>query len=66
MTDVWTTAGVLVGIVAVALSGWELLDPLIALAVAVQILVAGFKLVRESAYGLMDTALPAEERQQIV
>ena len=66
MTDVWTTAGVLVGLVAVALSGWEVLDPLIALAVAVQILVAGFNLVRESAYGLMDTALPAEEQQQIV
>jgi cation diffusion facilitator family transporter len=66
MTDVWTTAGVLVGIVAVALTGWEVLDPLIALAVAVQILVAGYKLVRESAYGLMDTALPAEERKQIV
>lgn len=66
MTDVWTTAGVLVGLVAVALSGWEVLDPLIALAVAVQILVAGFNLVRESAYGLMDTALPAEERQQII
>jgi cation diffusion facilitator family transporter len=66
MTDVWTTAGVLVGIAAVALTGWEVLDPLIALAVAVQILFTGLKLVRESAYGLMDTALPSGEQQQIV
>ncbi len=66
MTDVWTTGGVLVGVIAVALTGWEVLDPLIALAVALQIVVAGTKLVRESVYGLMDTALPAEELQQIV
>ncbi|MGD8585866.1 MAG: cation transporter dimerization domain-containing protein, partial [Chloroflexota bacterium] len=61
-----TTAGVLLGIGAVALTGWEILDPVIALLVAVQILVAGLKLVRESAYGLMDTALPAAELGQIV
>lgn len=66
MTDVWTTGGVLVGVVAVALTGWEVLDPLIALAVAVQIVIAGTKLVRQSVYGLMDTALPADELQQIV
>lgn len=66
MSDVWTTAGVLLGIGAVALTGWEILDPVIALLVAVQILVAGLKLVRESAYGLMDTALPAAELGQIV
>lgn len=66
MTDVWTTVGVLVGIVAVTLTGWEILDPIIAILVAAQILVAGLKLVRESAYGLMDTALPAEEVSQIV
>lgn len=65
MTDVWTTAGVLVGVGAVALTGWEILDPLIALLVAVQILVAGLRLVRESVYGLMDTALPADEVTQI-
>ena len=66
MTDVWTTGGVLVGIVAVAVTGWEILDPIIALLVAAQILVAGFRLVRESVYGLMDTALPAVEVAQIV
>jgi cation diffusion facilitator family transporter len=66
MTDVWTTGGVLVGIVAVGLSGWAILDPLVALLVAVQILYSGFKLVRESVHGLMDTALPAAEVMQIV
>ncbi|UCG24809.1 MAG: cation transporter [Chloroflexota bacterium] len=66
MTDVWTTGGVLLGIVAVALTGWQILDPLIALVVAGQILIAGFRLVQESASGLMDKALPAEELQQIV
>lgn len=65
MTDVWTTGGVLLGIVAVAITGWEILDPIIALLVAVQILVAGLRLVRESVYGLMDTALPAAEVSQI-
>lgn len=66
MTDVWTTAGVLVGIVAVSLTGWAILDPLIALLVAAQILVSGFRLVRESVYGLMDTALPAVEVREII
>jgi cation diffusion facilitator family transporter len=65
MTDVWTTGGVLIGVTAVALTGWELLDPIIALVVAGQILVSGLRLVRESAYGLMDTALPADEVEQI-
>lgn len=65
MTDVWTTAGVLVGVGAVALTGWEIVDPIIALLVAVQVLVAGLRLVRESVYGLMDTALPASEVGQI-
>ena len=66
MTDVWTTAGVLVGIIAVMLTGWELLDPVIALVVAVQILFSGVKLMRESVRGLMDTALPTDEVSQIV
>lgn len=66
MTDVWTTAGVLVGIMAVMLTGWELLDPVIALVVAVQILFSGVKLMRESVRGLMDTALPTDEVSQIV
>lgn len=61
MTDVWTSAGVIVGVAAVALTGWERLDPLIALAVAVNILVTGGGLVRRSAGGLMDRALEDTE-----
>ncbi len=63
MADVWTTLGVILGIVAVTLTGWLWLDPLIALAVALHVLWAGFGLIRESAAGLMDAAWPAEEQQ---
>lgn len=62
MTDVWTTAGVVVGVLLVALTGWLALDPLIAIAVAVNILVVGGRLVWQSGAGLMDTALPDEDR----
>jgi cation diffusion facilitator family transporter len=62
MTDVWTSAGVIAAVAAVALTGWQILDPLIALAVAVNILWSGFHLVRRSVAGLMDAALPAKER----
>jgi len=65
MTDVWTSVGVLVGIVAVALTGWARLDPIIALAVAVQIVWTGVKLIRRSAMGLLDTALPAVEQEAV-
>ena len=62
MTDVWTSAGVLVGVGAVALTGWERLDPIVALVVAGNIVWSGFQIVRNSVLGLMDTALPIEEQ----
>jgi cation diffusion facilitator family transporter len=62
MTDVWTSAGVVAGIALVALTGWQRLDPIIAFAVAVNIVWMGWKLVRETSLGLLDTALPEEER----
>jgi cation diffusion facilitator family transporter len=62
MTDVWTTAGVLGAVGLVALTGWNVLDPLIALAVAAQIVWTGIQLMRRSALGLLDSALPAEEQ----
>ncbi len=62
MTDVWTSAGVLVGVGAVALTGWERLDPIVALVVAGNIVWSGFQIVRNSVLGLMDTALPVEEQ----
>ncbi len=61
MTDVWTSVGVLVAIGLVALTGWERLDAIIALAVAANIIWSGFSLMRRSTLGLMDTALPPEQ-----
>lgn len=65
LTDVWTTAGVVVGVLLVGLTGWLPLDPLIAIAVAVNILVVGGRLVWRSGAGLMDSALPEEERARL-
>jgi cation diffusion facilitator family transporter len=62
MTDVWTSVGVIVGVAAVGLTGWLWLDPLIALAVGLNIVRSGADLVRRSALGLMDTAVPRSER----
>ena len=58
MTDVWTSVGVVIGIGAVAFTGWQPLDPIIALLIAANIIWSGVKLVRRSVLGLMDTALP--------
>ena len=65
MTDVWTSAGVIVGIAVVFISGWNRLDPIIAIIVAINILWTGAKLLRRSVLGLLDTALPAAEHQAI-
>lgn len=65
MTDVWTSAGVLVGIAAVAVTGWYWLDPVIALAVGVNILWAGYRLLRQSLTGLLSAALPAEDLEKL-
>jgi cation diffusion facilitator family transporter len=65
MTDVWTSAGVVLGVGAVALTGWLWLDPVVALGVAAHIVWAGVQLVRRSVQGLLDRALPAAERRAI-
>ena len=65
MTDVWTSAGVIVGIALVALTGWEPLDPIVALAVGVNILWTGYRLLRGSLSGLLSTALPQHEQDEI-
>jgi cation diffusion facilitator family transporter len=65
MTDVWTSAGVVVGVAAVGITGWETLDPLIALAVAANIVVTGIRLMRRSAAGLMDRALSGADLAKI-
>lgn len=66
LTDVWTTVGVIIGVGLVAATGWLLLDALIAIAVALQILWTGFRLMRRSFDGLMDRAIPPAEREAIV
>lgn len=61
MTDVWTSIGVLAAVGLVAITGWTILDPIIALLVAANITRTGFGIVRKSALGLLDTALPPDE-----
>ncbi|HWK27031.1 MAG TPA: cation diffusion facilitator family transporter [Solirubrobacter sp.] len=65
MTDVWTSLGVIAGIAAVSLTGWERLDPIIALLVAANIVVTGSGLLRRSIGGLMDRGLDAPEQAAI-
>jgi len=62
MTDVWTSVGVLAGVGLVALTGWQRLDPIVAIIVAANIVWSGVHIVRKSALGLMDTALPIKEQ----
>ncbi|QWQ85086.1 cation diffusion facilitator family transporter [Corynebacterium glutamicum] len=65
LTDVWTSAGVLVGIAAVAMTGWYWLDPVIALAVGANILWTGYRLLRQALSGLLSVALPVEELEKL-
>lgn len=65
MTDVWTSVGVLIAIIAVAVTGLYILDALIAIAVALNILWTGWSLLSRSVAGLMDAALPHDELEQI-
>jgi len=62
LTDVWTSVGVVAGVGMVALTGWERLYPVVALVVAANIIWTGVRIVRRSIGGLMDTALPAQDR----
>jgi cation diffusion facilitator family transporter len=66
LTDVWTTVGVIIGVGLVAFTGWLMLDPLIAIAVALQIIWTGWRLLKRSFDGLMDHAMPEAERGKIV
>jgi cation diffusion facilitator family transporter len=65
LTDVWTSVGVLAGVGLVALTGWQRLDPIVALAVALIIVLTGVRIVQKSVLGLMDTALPAAEQRAL-
>jgi cation diffusion facilitator family transporter len=61
LTDVWTTGGVLIGLLIVKFTGWVILDPVIAVFVALNIVVTGIKLIMKSVSGLMDEALPEDQ-----
>lgn len=65
MSDVWTSAGVLAGVALVWITGWHILDPIVALLVGILLARTGFILLRRSAYGLIDTALPVEDLNKI-
>lgn len=66
LTDVWTSVGVIVGVGLVVLTGWQRLDGVVALAVGLNIVVTGVRLLRASTAGLMDKALPDEDHLKIV
>ena len=61
LTDVWTSVGVLVAMGLVFLTGWKILDPIIALLMGLNILFTGYRLVRRSVVGLLDGTLPPQE-----
>ena len=61
LTDVWTSAGVVAAIILISLTGWLMIDPLIALIVAANITWTGYQLIRRSALGLMDTVVSEED-----
>ncbi len=65
LTDVWTSAGVLVALGAVSLFRWQILDPVIAIGVAINIIWAGVGLMRRSVLGLMDTAISTADQSKI-
>lgn len=66
MADVWTSVAVIAGVGVAAATGWTALDPLVAFVVAANIVRIGLDLLRRSALGLLDTALPEPLRREIV
>lgn len=66
MTDVWTSVGVIVGVGLVVVSGWEILDPLIAIVVGLNIVREGWSVLTESFSSLLDVRLPEEEENVIL
>ena len=65
MTDVWTSAGVIAGVLIVKLTGFLILDPVIAVLVALNIIWTGFILLKRSANGLMDASITEEELKKV-
>jgi cation diffusion facilitator family transporter len=65
MTDVWTSAGVLLGVLLVKVTGWLVLDPLVAIVVALNIVRTALRLLRDSGNGLLDRSVPEIERAAV-
>lgn len=65
LTDVWTSIGILIGIIIVHFTGWLVLDPLVALVVAANITWTGIQLIRETGSDLLDAALPNDMQEVI-
>lgn len=65
LTDVWTSAGVVVGVLLVWLTGWERLDPVVAFAVGINIILTGWHLLQQSTDGLMDVSWPKEDNEKL-
>lgn len=61
MTDVWTSGGVIAGVALVAVTGVQVLDPIVAILVALQIVATAWRLLARSVTGLMDASLPRED-----
>jgi cation diffusion facilitator family transporter len=62
---VWTSVGVIGGVATAGFLGWDILDPMLAILVALNIVWTSFSLLRRSVMGLMDAALPANEQTLI-
>lgn len=65
LTDVWTSVGVIIGIALVSITNFQMLDPIVALVVAGNIIFTGYSILKQSALGLMDTSLPKEDLEKI-
>lgn len=65
LTDIWTSAGVVLGVLLVGITGWERLDAIIAIAVGANILVTGWHLVNTSIHGLLDSAIGEEDMNAV-
>jgi cation diffusion facilitator family transporter len=66
MTDVYTSVGVLIGIGIVKLTGWLVLDAVVAIGVGLNIIWTGYQLMRTSALGLLDSSIPEPEQIKII
>lgn len=65
LTDVYTSVGVLIGVVIIKVTGWYIVDPLIALAVSLLIIKAAYDLIKDSMKSILDVSLPEEEKKLI-